>query len=285
MSFSHYEPCPKCRSRGNDTRGDNRTVYKDGGYHCFACGDHRSGRNPGIQALARRDVKEDNGTKGLPADFSREVPARAWKWLLQYGLGYRYWLPFVGWSEEHSRLVFTLSDFAIGRFIPDEAVPSQRDARGRYIPEETNGPSLHSGPNSSVAFSDRGGAAPRTPSKWFTYGNAHRTPQVIQPAADLPRPSGYEERLVLVEDVISAHKVGQLQICIPLFGTNIFDAIIPVIRHYRIPVTIWLDQDQQGTAQKKAANLSVLTGVPCSYVFTKYDPKSLSLEQIKDTLK
>ena len=31
------EPCPKCRSKGNDTSGDNFVVYDDGHKYCYAC--------------------------------------------------------------------------------------------------------------------------------------------------------------------------------------------------------------------------------------------------------
>src|SRR5438046_1689829 len=103
MKFSHYEPCPRCRSNGRDNRGDNLGIYADSSQHCFSCGYHKSPR------FSFPVVKETtNGSKSLPADFTREVPATAWKWLLQYGLSYRYWLPFVGWSEKDSRLVFTI---------------------------------------------------------------------------------------------------------------------------------------------------------------------------------
>ena len=39
-----HEACEKCREEGRDRTGDNRAVYADGGYFCFACGDSKSGR-------------------------------------------------------------------------------------------------------------------------------------------------------------------------------------------------------------------------------------------------
>ena len=33
----HREPCPVCRSRGGDSRGDNLAVYDDGHVFCYAC--------------------------------------------------------------------------------------------------------------------------------------------------------------------------------------------------------------------------------------------------------
>lgn len=238
--FSHYESCPKCREIGRDNRGDNLGVYADGSKHCWSCGYHRF---PSHWVAPERGRGVDIDETMLPADFTREVPARAWKWLLQYGLGFSYWKPFVGWSEKDSRLVFTVGNptqFSIGRFIPsEEGTTSTR--------------------------------------KWFVWGESHTRAHVY---GDYRQ----SKTVVLVEDLISAHKIGQIQSCIPLFGTKVFDACIPVLRHIGLPVTIWLDADQQGTIQKKASNLSLITGLPVSYRFTKDDPKSLSLENIKKEL-
>lgn len=33
-------PCPKCRAGGGDKTGDNKWVYGDGHTHCYACGQH-----------------------------------------------------------------------------------------------------------------------------------------------------------------------------------------------------------------------------------------------------
>lgn len=126
--------CPRCRENGRDSRGDNLHIYEDGGYHCFSCGYHRSGRG---FILPKKEVNE---SPLLPSDFQREVPGNAWKWLLQYGLPMAYWKPFVGWSEKHSRLVFTVGDpmcFSIGRLIQTDTTKDNR--------------------------------------KWFVWGDSHRT--------------------------------------------------------------------------------------------------------------
>ncbi len=236
--FIRYEQCPKCAERGRDRTGDNLAVYDDGSKHCFA--------NCGFHVFPKHYVKPKNeevrtNDKGvLPHDFSREIPPEAWKWLLQYGLGYQYWLPFTGYSEEDSRLILTVGtpiEFSIGRFIGE-------------------------------------GSSKR---KWYCYGDSHRTAHMV----GTPETS---RCIVLVEDLISAHKVGQVTACIPLFGTNVFDAVIPVLRHYRLPVVMWLDKDQQDHARKRAARLASLTGCEVTYRFTNMDPKSLSFQEIKKVL-
>jgi hypothetical protein len=175
----------------------------------------------------------------LPPDFTREVPTEAWKWLLQYGLSWKYWSPFVGWSEKYSRLVFTIGDpiqFSIGRLIGDN---SKR--------------------------------------KWFVWGNSHDKAHIVGPDFK-------QGPVVLVEDIVSAHKVGQVCTTIPLFGTKTFSGIVSALRHLGQPVVMWLDEDQRNAASGRATWLSMMTNLPVRFVFTKNDPKQLPLEKIRELL-
>jgi hypothetical protein len=244
-----YEPCPKCQAIGRDTSADNLVIFADGGGHCFACSYHRPPVGGGNRNI-NRYLEEDEVSKGLlnaptvlPSDFTRQVPSHAWKWLLQYGLSLRYWLPYVGWSEKDSRLVFTVGDpaeFSLGRYIPGESGEGNQR-------------------------------------KWFAYGDCHQTAHVFGD------PFSAQE-VVLVEDLISAHKVGSVGCAIPLFGTKIFEAVFPVLRHLKLPVVIWLDKDQEQTLSKKAYSLASLTGLQVTYLTTEQDPKCLSTTSIQNLL-
>jgi hypothetical protein len=243
--FEHYEQCPRCVARGKDSRGDNCAVYSDGGKHCFSCGFHAFPKH----YTPRVQEKERLNASVLPTDFTREVPTHALKWLLQYELPYSYWKPFIGWGEKDMRLVFPVGDgpsFSIGRYIPDEKLSS------------TGQP----------------------PYKWFVWGDCHRAPHIL---GDYQKDEG--SCIVLVEDLISAHKVASSGFpSIALFGTKIFDACIPVLRHIGLQVVLWLDKDQEGTLAKKCQWLSVVTGLPVRYVTTTLDPKCLTQQTIKGIL-
>lgn len=240
--------CPRCRENGGDTRGNNLVVYDDGGYHCFACGYHKSG---GFVFQKPSDVKHDNPL--LPADFQREVPAMAWKWLLRYGLPMSYWKPFVGWSEKYSRLVFTVGDptcFSIGRYI--ESSPEVRSESGSLL--RSNGA--------------------RT-AKWFVWGDSHRTAVSIGKSG---------EKTVFVEDIVSAHKVGRVGQAIPIFGTAVHPAHLRLAKYLGKPIVLWLDKDQQGHTMKKANMISMYTGLSCEVLHTDQDPKELDLQLVKEML-
>jgi hypothetical protein len=182
----------------------------------------------------------------LPIDFSREVPSHALKWLLQYGLPYSYWKPHIGWSEKDLRLVFPVGEG------PEFSI-------GRYIQRVDH---------------EQG----KPPRKWYVWGNSHKTAHIF---------GNYTEskQIVLVEDLISAHKISQNTPCIPLFGTSSFASSIPALRHIGLPIVMWLDKDQEQTMPKKCNWLSMLTGLPVRYVVTGNDPKCYAFNRIKEVLR
>ena len=234
-TLSHYEPCPKCREIGRDTKGDDFTVYRDGSKHCFSCGFHHHRRNYGPFVPKIIQLNKDK----LPADFKRAVPVKAFKWLLQYGLSYRYWREMIGWSEEHQRLVFLVGDplqFSIGR-----------------------------------SFDEENKAKP----KWRVWGDCHKHVEAV----------GTGSNIVLVEDIISQHKVAQFTTSVALYGTKISPALMYYLAHERKPVVLWLDSDQKEHIFKRALNLQSIIGVPVTTITTDRDPKLVSNEDIQELLK
>ena len=238
-----YEPCPRCRANGRDTRGDNLVVYKDESAHCFSCQYHRGSSVRNL--FVPQEVS--HGPKNLlPASFTREVPVRAWQWLLQYGLPYSYWKDHCGFAPEESRLVFTVGmpmAFSIGRLIPEVGGNEQRHSMGR---------------------------------KWFVWGDSHKHCEVITPS------SGPGKTVVLVEDIVSAHKVGQITTAIPLFGTVVHPCHLYYLMAQDKPIYLWLDKDQEQNVQKTAMRLQSLVDVPVNIIITDDDPKLQPFEVIKE---
>lgn len=238
-----FEQCPKCAAAGRDKHRDNLGIYVDGSVHCFAnCGYHRHART--FVPRKAIDVNEDKAV--LPADFSREIPARGWRWLLQFGLPYTYWLPFVGFSAEAERLIITVgrpTKFSIGRYIGETPKGSESDPAFR---------------------------------KWKLYGDRHRHIEVLGEEHSGP--------VVLVEDVVSAHKVAQVATCIPLFGTKTLDGVIKELIRLKRPVVLWLDADQYTLLAPKLNRLRTFLRASVRHIKTEKDPKDYDLPQIKEFL-
>lgn len=255
------KPCPRCRDRGADRAGDNAVAFPNGHWHCFACQWHEAPKAFERFKHANESVRTEKSLN-LPNDLTRAIPVAALKWLLQYGLPYSHWQDTILWSETDSRLIFkvgTPTEFYQGRHISTDG-----DLR------RSEGLVVHN-PRSE-------GGTIKEPRKWYCYGNAHKTAHLY----GTPETS---ECIVLVEDIISAHKVSQVNATIPLFGTNIFDSVIQVCRLYKKPIKLWLDKDQNGNILKKCNRLNMFTGLPVNYLFTSEDPKAISLNDIKEILR
>jgi hypothetical protein len=268
------ETCPKCQANGKDSRGDNLVVYSDGGYHCFACHYHRSAKFyiPKEETL---NVKKHL----LPADFTRDVPAEALKWLLQYGLPYSYWKDQIGYSRNENRLIFTVGNpiqFSIGRLIPSEDF-SESALRGREWRVSVGGTDGRDGRPPQ----QNGGSGSKRSKKWFVWGDCHKHCELVRNEASGELAGGI---IVLVEDLISAHKVGQVTTAIPLFGTKIHPCHLYYLINENKPVVLWLDKDQELNVKKQAWQLESVINQPVQIVVTDKDPKKLTYKEIYDSI-
>lgn len=234
--FLRLEQCPRCAERGRDRSRNNLATYSDGGAHCFSCGYHKMGNFAAV--MRHREEPHDGKEKAvLPADFTREIPAEGWRWLLQYGLPYSYWQTYCGFTEKENRLIFT-----VGK---------------------------------PTAFS-AGRALTVGDSKWKLYGDKTGYVEVI--GGELPK------KVVLVEDIISAHKVGHVFTAIPLFGTNVYDNVLKKLKAINCPIVLWLDNDQYVHLPKKVNRMQSLLDLPVTPLTTDKDPKGYSLKEIAEIL-
>jgi len=237
--FLHHEQCPRCAANGSDRRGNNLGVWADGACYCFSCG-YRVGATYRQLKLLNEENVNDKEKAVLPRDFSRDIPAEYWQWLLQYSIPYSYWQTYCGYSEKDKRLVFTVGNptmFSIGRSL-DKSVGT---------------------------------------SKWKVYGDKSSYVEVIN-----DKISG---QVVLVEDLISAHKIGLAGFtAIPLFGTSIGDIHIKKLQALKRPVSLWLDADQYSLLARKIGRLQSLVGASVRHITTRLDPKGYSSIEIKEIL-
>ena len=115
-------------------------------------------------------------------------------------------------------------------------------------------------------------------SKWKVYGDKSSYVETVNEQV-----SG---EVLLVEDLISAHKVGLAGFtAIPLFGTSIGDRHIAHLQALNRPVVLWLDYDQGGSLGKRMGRLQAFLKNPVRGVWTTKDPKCYNIEEIKRILK
>lgn len=84
---------------------------------------------------------------------------------------------------------------------------------------------------------------------------------------------------VLVEDILSAIKVGRVTTCIPLLGSYISTNMLTFINKYET-ILIWLDEDKRFDSLKYSKKIRIFTGKPCRSIITELDPKEYNTENI-----
>lgn len=225
---------------------DNLGVWQDGHKFCFGCGYHVSA----FKEMSRDDI--------------------------------RHHIKHVENKEKKNRVVVLPSDFTT-------AIPSEpKEWLTKYGVTDAEIKTLQIGwsnDNSAIvlpAFDIYGNLLvfqfryfPARHPKYWTFGN----PTEI--LFGLGTPVG--GRLCVVEDYISAIRVGRYVECSPLWGSNLSLIQIKRISDHWERLILWLDYDKTGHALKlKMKALPYFKSV--SIISTKEDPKELSDAQIAEQL-
>lgn len=86
--------------------------------------------------------------------------------------------------------------------------------------------------------------------------------------------------IILVEDLLSAIKIGRLGVAMPLFGSEASTPLLMRLKDHCNGIIVWLDSDKWKNSHdivKRAQSI----GLPAMSVFTNLDPKEYNNEQIK----
>lgn len=119
------------------------------------------------------------------------------------------------------------------------------------------------------------GPNPKHP-KYLTFGN--KVKEVVYLAGSV-----IQDKIVFVEDFVSAMKVRRLVSAMPLFGSSIPEIALPWCAGRFKKAGVWLDLDKAAESLREAAKVSV--HIPAHAILTKSDPKELSMNQIDKVLK
>lgn len=235
--------CPRCRDRGRDNHADNLATYSDGHKYCFSCGYIINSNGTGFLPIA---PPEKPRSIFLPNDADTLIPAKpAGLWLQKYDITAEEVKQnkFL-WSQKQELLIFPFYD------------SSEKDLvawQGRYLGPDTNRTKYYTiGPKDLV----------------FSYFGL----QFVK-----------ESGIILVEDMISAIKVGRVACCLPLLGS-----FCPLVKQRNLmrvsdKLTIWLDYDKAGSSYAMAKYLRTL-GYETRTVVTPKDPKECFDDEISDVV-
>ena len=248
------ERCPRCAVRGQDTKGDNLAVYPDGHAHCFGCGYHRGvpiyERVRQLQHGNPLPVKNVDVTYDFPADYTTGIAIGPLTWLRSFGItDDEITKHRMGWSEERKLLVFPVLDgdgdliMWQGRSFSPSKPMVEIGKDGKYYP------------------------------KYITKGPASDILHFVGVSTD-PK-----QTIILVEDLISAIKVGRTYQCAPLWGSHIPLKLIQRLSGRFNSLGVWLDRDKTDVALKTVLRASQY--LPSYLITSTFDPKEYTTTAIQ----
>lgn len=92
--------------------------------------------------------------------------------------------------------------------------------------------------------------------------------------------NNYEETICLVEDYISAIRVGQVENCLCLFGTSLTEQMSQFIVRNCDNVKIWLDNDKAGIEQSEKLYKTLLKNYKTYVRINSYEARTIKLSII-----
>lgn len=95
---------------------------------------------------------------------------------------------------------------------------------------------------------------------------------------------GNTDTVILVEDCISALKIGRLETGYPLLGTSVSRQHIKRLSERFRRLLVWLDADKYREARDIESTAKLL-GMETKTIYTEHDPKTYDMEQLKEILK
>jgi hypothetical protein len=241
------EPCGRCRAGGGDKSGDNLIVYADGHKHCFGCGSHHHApvTMDSIRKMAERakeaavTLDEFANRLEFPRDFTPLDQAL-------FAKEPQHWLASYGITGDE------IKKHGIGWSAKDSLLifPWYNTAGNLLMWQGRN-------------FSGKG-------PKYVTKG----------PKSEVNAYIGNTrcDTLVVVEDFVSAIKVGRTFAAMPLWGADMTLGQVQTANKRFGDLVVWLDSNKVRDAVKLALRASQY--MPTCVVSSGLDPKQYSLDAI-----
>lgn len=198
-----------------------------------------------VRSRQRQRPDETARVVRLPSDFSKAIPSAGLAWLLKYGVTPEEIQMFgIGYSKREGRVILPV-------YSNNELVYWQ----GRYIGDHKRDEVAKYRNQKAMGRNDL----------YFRNITAHTTD------------------IVLVEDIISAIKVGRVTSCIALLYATIPLDLIKQLASTYDTVWIWLDPDKAAYTARMLMRCRSL-GYPVRRIYTDKDPKYYTEEEIEDHL-
>lgn len=221
-----------------------------------------------------RETQQTSGVEGrvlrLPYDFTTRINPRGLTWLYRYGITDEEIAQYnFGMSPSMNRLILPV-------YEKGELIYWQGRNLGEVTKDNPKYLNMRAG-GRDVIFSSNNLSSnnldPVDTSRQYTQRRGN---------GGLDCTSS-DSVCVLVEDILSAIKVGRIVQSIALLGSYIPESLYRKLHKFSA-VKIWLDYDKLSNSIKYSRRLSSVVGVPTRPIITTLDPKEYTTQEIKEIL-
>lgn len=250
--FLYHGPCSRC------TSSDALAHYSDGATYCFSCGSGSGSNAASFSAKEAFLEEEDEELPLLPSDLSRSFPQEVLEWVQPTGVTYAELIRNgYFFSRTERGLLRVLSQERLGGTHSGTTCDGRVSGRNPYEVRR-------------IFRNDAGseGVAWKGPKTLFR-GNKEDTYGGVQPLD-----GGRKGEVCIVEDSLSAIKVGRVVDGYPLFGSSVSKDKLTRITQGYDKVFVWLDSDKLNNA-RQIAEQCLMLGKRASVIHTDLDPKYL----------
>lgn len=243
MLVASHQPCNDCGSSDALAEYSNKT-------YCFSCHKSTYTKQSRSMALQMEDVVQAHGPLELPKECTSKITPQGMKWLWSCGIkdeqiaiyGIKY-CPYGGYISGGGKRVHFSDRIILPKYNDDKLIFYQARALTK-------------------------GDDP----KYHTVGPKQCMFRSKQAETDY---------IVLVEDIMSAIRVGEVATSISLLGTKINTRQLLTLAENHVNIIVWLDGDKAGLegSRKLKGLLSLVTNV--AEIKTEKDPKCYTTEEIE----
>lgn len=242
--FQNHEPCPECGSRNNLGR------YSDGSAWCFGCHYYEE---PTVSRYVFDRVsqssqarKDDAGFPRIPDDAGTSFAGEAVEWLAKFHCDIPTAIQHgVLWSPSWRQLIYQLGSVWQARNFDPEKLKQRKN---------------------------------------FTSGDVNDCNHVYSsPDSGSRTNSGSDQKLVIVEDPLSALRIASVCDAMPLLGSHLAIHRLNAIAKLYRSLVFWLDSDKLKES-REMANRAKLIGLDVQVIYTPDDPKCHTHEQLVQIL-
>lgn len=225
---------------------DNLARYDDGHGWCFGCNYHEYGKTLIIpQNEPKVQTYSGNNLQLPPDDATSSLGLSSLQWLAKYGIMSSESKDFL-WSEEKQWLIY-----------PIYSARALREHNEKVL----------------VAWQARNFHPVRFKPRYISRGPIGNCFYIIGPDTG--------ETLYLVEDMISAVKVGRQYSAFCLFGSQIrLQMLTSLLARFK-QIGVWLDMDKAQESLKTCSRASQLGFKRVFSILTPKDPKEYTNDEIK----